>query len=334
MNNYENQKVTVIVPIYNVENYIKKNVESILNQTHKNLEIILVDDGSPDCSGEICDQLAQGDSRLLVIHKNNEGVSEARNSGLKLATGEWISFVDGDDWLEPDFIEYMLTIVNQTNADMGYSYNVFTTRNREQTATDSIYAINPEKATMDILYPRMHVGCWNKIYRSTLIRDNNISFTLKLSGEGLHFAATAAQHAKKIGVGFKKVYNYRLNNHASALTKYNVMIGIKALENIKIIKKELHITSSPVKAAARWHIWKNYNYLLFLILATKSQKRYLKELFLCLINIPLRMPLILLTTSKSYVNRKEILRQSLRPVKYAKARIKFEADALNADTMV
>ena len=96
----KNYKVTIIVPVYNVEQYIEKCVESILRQNYKNIEIILVDDGSTDLSGDICDAYGKKDTRVKVIHKSNGGLSSARNTGLKIASGEYISYVDSDDYVQ------------------------------------------------------------------------------------------------------------------------------------------------------------------------------------------------------------------------------------------
>lgn len=100
-----NEKVSVIVPVYNVEKYLRQCLDSIINQTYRNLEIVLVDDGSPDNSGTICDEYEQKDSRIRVIHRENGGLSAARNSGLDIATGEYVAFVDSDDWLADTFVE-------------------------------------------------------------------------------------------------------------------------------------------------------------------------------------------------------------------------------------
>ena len=102
-----NELISVVVPVYNVENYLEKCVSSITNQTYKNLEIILVNDGSKDNSGAICDDLAKNDSRIKVIHKENGGLSDARNTGINVATGEYIGFVDSDDWIERDMYEQL-----------------------------------------------------------------------------------------------------------------------------------------------------------------------------------------------------------------------------------
>ncbi len=112
------KKVSVIVPVYNVEQYLERCVESIRNQSYKNLEIILVDDGSPDNCGKMCDEFAEIDNRIKVIHQENSGLSAARNSGLKIATGEYISFVDSDDWISPQMIDIMAGAMDRHNADV------------------------------------------------------------------------------------------------------------------------------------------------------------------------------------------------------------------------
>lgn len=110
--------ISVIVPVYNVEDYLEYCVHSILNQTLKDIEIILVDDGTPDNSGVICDKLAEEDERIVVIHKENGGLSSARNAGLAVARGKYIGFVDSDDWIEPDMYEYLLNLITENNADI------------------------------------------------------------------------------------------------------------------------------------------------------------------------------------------------------------------------
>lgn len=110
--------ISVIVPIYNVEKYVNKCVGSIVNQTYTNLEIILVDDGSPDRCPEICDEWAKKDSRIKVIHKKNGGLSDARNAGMKIASGDYIAFVDSDDWIAPEMYERLLMAIKNDNSDI------------------------------------------------------------------------------------------------------------------------------------------------------------------------------------------------------------------------
>ena len=107
------KKISVIVPVYKVEAVLKKCLDSIITQTYENLEIILVDDGSPDSSGKICDEYSKRDSRVKVIHKKNAGVAAARNSGLKVATGKYCTFVDSDDYIEPVMYQSMIQIAEE-----------------------------------------------------------------------------------------------------------------------------------------------------------------------------------------------------------------------------
>ena len=109
-------KISVIIPVYKVEKYLDKCIQSVVNQTFTDLEIILIDDGSPDRCPEICEQWAKKDSRIVVIHKKNGGLSDARNAGLNIATGEFISFVDSDDWIAKNMYEIMLNYLKREKA--------------------------------------------------------------------------------------------------------------------------------------------------------------------------------------------------------------------------
>ena len=121
-------KVSIIVPVYNSENFLTKCVNSILQQSYKNIELILVDDESPDKSGEICDRYAQEDHRVVTIHKSNGGTCEARNVGLDHATGKYLMFADGDDWMEKNCVSYLVSLMQKTQSEMAMTDCIFTTR--------------------------------------------------------------------------------------------------------------------------------------------------------------------------------------------------------------
>ena len=110
--------ITVIVPIYNVEKYLKRCIESILNQTFKDFELLLLNDGSTDSSGKICDIYASKDNRIVVRHKKNQGVSTTRNLGIDIAKGEYITFIDSDDWIEKDYLEKMYSKIKEMNVPL------------------------------------------------------------------------------------------------------------------------------------------------------------------------------------------------------------------------
>ena len=165
--------ISVIVPIYKVEPYLKKCVDSILTQTHKNLEIILVDDGSPDNCGAICDEYAAKDSRIRVIHKPNGGLSDARNAGMKIMTGQYVAFVDSDDWIEPNMYSSLLGLITRFEADMAFGGvaddletdgNVTTVRTSDYSAT--LFA--EDKISAMRRYFHGSWAAWDKLYKAEL----------------------------------------------------------------------------------------------------------------------------------------------------------------------
>ena len=119
----ETPRISVIVPVYNVEDYLKRCVNSLINQTYSNIEVLLIDDGSTDSSGKLCDEISITDNRIIVIHKQNGGLSSARNTGIKNSSGEYITFIDSDDWIALDTYEYSIKLMKQFSADcVQYDY--------------------------------------------------------------------------------------------------------------------------------------------------------------------------------------------------------------------
>lgn len=204
--------ISVIVPVYNSERYIKNCLESILCQTYRDLEIILVDDGSTDRSGLICDEFYEKDSRVKVIHKQNAGVSAARNDGLAIATGEYISFVDSDDELEPDMFELLLRNAQNHEAEIshcGYK-RVDDQRNliKEVSGTGTILVQNCSDAIQCMLEGRYFVGgLWNKLFAARVIKDIQFDTDLK-NTEDILFCVLAFQKAEQIVFEDKTKYIY------------------------------------------------------------------------------------------------------------------------------
>ena len=326
-------KVSIIVAIYKSEKFLDKLILSIINQTYPNIEVILVDDGSPDNSGEICDKYAHQDSRIRVIHKTNGGACAARNRGLEAVTGEYLTIIDGDDWLSPDYIEYLLGMALDTQSDMSMSLHIFTTRDRIQVAEDKVEVWTSEEATVAIIYPKVPIGPWNKLYRTELIRKNGIDFNVPWSGEGHYFSAMAAQYANHVAVGRRKVYNYRLNNTGSGLTQYNVTMGINALWNTQNIGKKLVVRTPRLENAVNYHIWSVYHFILKLIIATHTQEKYKKE-YHDSISIPRTMlPKVLIHSEVGFRHKMKMILMCLFPVYYAKRLINKEQVALKNDLM-
>lgn len=169
--------ITVILPIYNVEHYLQKCLDTVLNQTYKNLEIILVDDGSTDRSGTICDENARLDNRIIVIHKTNGGLSDARNAGINIATGKYIAFIDSDDYIHEEYIEKLYEAIIQTCADVSvcsffYVDEIGTVMNRESLVNET--NVFTGKAILDKALKPGGVGyvvAWNKLYKKEIFEN-------------------------------------------------------------------------------------------------------------------------------------------------------------------
>ena len=145
--------VSVVIPVYNVEKYLNKGIESVLSQSYEELEIILVDDGSTDSSGKMCDVYARQDKRVHIMHKENGGLSSARNAGIREAHGEYIAFVDSDDWVEPDYIERLLKACVENAAEMSIcSYRYVDNEELEKQAEDGFQIVWTGK---DAVFHRM-----------------------------------------------------------------------------------------------------------------------------------------------------------------------------------
>ena len=253
----ESVKVSVIVPIYNVEKYIGKCILSIIEQTYKNIEIILVDDGSLDDSGNIADEYATRDNRIKVIHKANAGVSAARNSGLDAATGDFVCFSDGDDYVMPNYVEHLLKLCLTYHADVAYTVDMYTTFHNEHIANNQVKVITPEDATENILCYKVPIGVYSKLFNREFLVKNNIRFLEDVYiGEGFNFNTACFQRANKVVMSNERIYFYRRDNEASAMTKFKAAKCQMALKAIDIIKANLVLKSARIEKAwifAYWH---------------------------------------------------------------------------------
>ena len=193
MEKWLNNKISIIVPVYNVQNYLKYCLDSILNQTYKNLEIILVDDGSTDECGKICDEYSNIDDRIKVIHKINGGLADARNVGLKHATGNLIGFIDSDDCIYPTFYEELYNLMQKYNSDIAECEflridveniencnEIIETQNKNTITIENVY--NNTEALHLLYGPRLKpylkkVVVWNKLYKKSVL--NNIEFPIR-----------------------------------------------------------------------------------------------------------------------------------------------------------
>ena len=237
-------KVSVIVPMYNVEKYLDTCVQSVRNQTLRDIEIILVDDGSPDRCGEMAEEYAKQDARIRVVHRENGGLGPARNSGMEVATGEYIGFVDSDDWIEPQMFEELYDAVTQRGADICFSgmqcmidgakgdRNVNPFADQVLTGQDEIFRLRrsfygplPNRQKWD----PVPVSVWTAVYRRSLITDSNLRFR-NIRSEDKFFNTAACKAASVVTAIGETRYNYRCDGQSSITRTFSDLMVPSYLE--------------------------------------------------------------------------------------------------------
>lgn len=231
------KKISIIVPVYNVKEYMEQCIDSLINQTYKNLEIIVVDDGSTDESSQLCDQLKKKDNRISVYHKSNGGLSDARNYGLSYATGDYIGFVDSDDWISLSMYEDLMRMADKYNADIvscgRYIHNSKKILCCRFTSIEKTYS--SEKALKEILLSReIDVAMWDKIFRADLFKD--ISFPVGENNEDIAIFYKLIGNANLIVHSGTIGYHYRKRQGSITHSRYSsqaATILLKHLYNLK-----------------------------------------------------------------------------------------------------
>lgn len=279
----EKHKISIIVPVYNGEKYLTECITSILNQKYQNFELLLIDDGSTDSSGKICDEYAKKDKRVRVIHKKNAGVSAARNCALEKISGKFVAFVDQDDKVMPNYFTYLHDILIKNKAEIALTPDAcrFTEKKyySNDPKKDFIEIWNGEKAAELMLYYNIIIGPWNKLISRQLIDKYCIRFNENFfGGEGFSFSIDCFCHAKKVVVGHQKLYCYRVDNSESGTTKFNLHLMKSNIEAQKYIKNNLVQSNSVLLQACKYANWHTYCDNLNTIVGCKVIKQY-KEFY-------------------------------------------------------
>lgn len=212
-------KISIIVPVYKAEKYIHRCIDSLLAQTFKNFELLLIDDGSPDSSGKICDEYAHIDSRVRVFHKENGGVSSARQNGTDNAIGEYIIHIDSDDWVEKNMLKDLYQKAITDNADMVICDYYIDYANKSIQVKQAPTALD-HKTVLKELFINLHGSCCNKLIKSTFYKDCCIKFPENMHlCEDLYVIASILKHNMKIAYIPSAYYHYIQDNNQNSLTK-------------------------------------------------------------------------------------------------------------------
>ncbi|AND41926.1 glycosyltransferase involved in cell wall biosynthesis [Cytobacillus firmus] len=263
------EKVSVVVPVYKVEKYLNRCVNSILNQTYTNLEIILVNDGSPDYCGEMIDSYAAKDSRIITVHKENGGLSDARNAGMEHVTGNYTMFVDSDDWLEVAMIEKLMNAITKYQADVVqsafyYAYEEYLLYdNRYYSIKDSPVILNNKSLMFELVKnEKVKNFAWGKLYKTELIKD--LPFKKGVLFEDVFWAHIVMQRVNTYVILHQPLYYY-LQRKDSIVAMYTSR-NLDILRGLKVRHKFIEqyypeLINESLKTILRTSII-HYNFLL------------------------------------------------------------------------
>lgn len=211
--------ISIIVPVYNVEDYLERCLDSIINQDYKKLEIILINDGSTDKSGNICDEYAKKDKRIIVIHQENQGLSRARNNGTRMSKGKYIAYIDSDDYIEDDYISYLYKLLKENKADISACAH------NNHRFIEGIY--NKDELYPKLLTSRISFSAWSKLIKASIMKENNVYFPDNEIYEDQKWIYYLLEHTNKVVVGSESKYHYTY--------RPNSIFNTKSLQNKKVL---------------------------------------------------------------------------------------------------
>ena len=309
-------KISIIVPIYNVEKYLERCIISIINQTYTNLEIILVDDGSTDGCPDICEKYKKQDDRIVVLHKKNGGLSDARNKGIDIATGKYIYFIDSDDYMHINTIKFLIECINQSDADISCCSYLPFYDNQQLVDTDmkeEYKCFDSKTALENLLYQKDCTNsAWGKLYKAALFKD--IRYPVGQICEDLPVTYQLFHKAKKVCISSAQYYYYyqRQNSIINTVFKLSRMSGLNFVKDETKFIKENH--PELIKAAINREFIEAV-YILSKIELNDKYKKEINELKLVLKND--RSIVIFDKNSKKKIRIVALL--SLLPLRWFKA---------------
>ncbi len=275
-----NPLISVIIPVYNVEKYLDKCIQSVVNQTYENLEIILVDDGSPDNCPKICDEYAKKDKRIKVVHKENGGLSDARNAGIKYSNGEYLTFIDSDDYIVDNYVEFLYNLIIKENADISMGKHYIVYPNKTINAfTGEYFVMNSHDCLEKMLYGEdVDVSAWAKLYKRKLF--DKIEFPVGRLFEDSATTYKLIDKANKVAFSSQPIYYYVIRKNSITNNKFNekkmdLIISTKEMGNYVMNKY------SDLKNACNRRVMYSYlSTLTQLVKTNEKNKKYKDEMMM------------------------------------------------------
>lgn len=213
--------ISIILPVYNVEEYLSRCMKSVLNQTYEKLEIILIDDGSTDNSGKLCDMYRMRDKRIKVIHKQNGGLSDARNTGIDIANGEYITCIDSDDYVDLDYVEYLYGLIEKYNTKVSLcSHRIVRENSVIELGNKRVEVLSAKQCLESMCYHKqVDTSAWGKLYHVTLFND--IRYPKGRLFEDIGTTYRLFIKAGFIACGFESKYSYIIRSNSIATSKFS-----------------------------------------------------------------------------------------------------------------
>jgi glycosyltransferase involved in cell wall biosynthesis len=268
----QEERISVIIPVYNVEKYVGRCIESVLGQTYRNLEIWLVDDGATDSSGKICDEYARKDERIRVIHKENGGLSDARNTAIEKMTGKYVTFIDSDDFVADCFIERLYRHARKYQAEVVISGFLPTKKTTaEYTLEKKIEIYTAEEALKELLYQKKYnTSAWGKLYLSSLFEQ--VRYPKGKLYEDICTTYQLIEQSTKIAFDSSKLYFYYQDSVSIVRSEFNIR-KMDYVYNTKILYDFIYENYPSLRKAADFrYLWAN----LHIWVNIPDQKKYQK----------------------------------------------------------
>ena len=275
--------ITIVIPIYNVEEYLEKCVNSVINQTYKNIEIILVDDGSPDNCPRMCDEFAKNDERIKIIHKKNGGLSDARNAGIDIATGKYITFIDSDDYVSDDYVEYMYRLLKENNTKMSTCetqvVNIEQPQNINNIFNENIEVLSKRDLFYKILFAKKSdVSAYSKLYETELFND--IRYPKGVVYEDTATTYKLIEKCEKIATGNKQNYFYCTRPNSISKMKGFNKNELDYIKNTNEMLEHLRKNYPDLQEAInRFDLYSNFRELRILLFSNPRNKKFEKDIF-------------------------------------------------------
>ncbi|MCK0192562.1 glycosyltransferase [Arenibacter sp. F20364] len=257
--------VSIIIPVYNVENYLNRCIDSIVNQTYSNIEVLLINDGSTDGSGKLCEKLEAEDKRIKVVHQLNSGSSIARNKGLEIAQGEYICFVDSDDWIELNMIEVMLSYALKTGLKLIECGSIESNQNKESKSSFDSISIETREVAMERIIKNLLFAVWRRIYHKSLV-ENKFFIPNKIH-QDVFYTIDIVNNINEIGFIDYPFYNYNVENTDSVIRGKYTLQKLNAIDAGLYVVEQTKTYNQKINLYARMYLVKfltlHYDQLFF-----------------------------------------------------------------------